>query len=151
MGHQLSLSLELILLLNWFLKHGKDRLRGFIKEALDGELSQSLENISDRDYIKKLDQLHDTVLDFIIFLEDALLDGLDEVDSVTRQGIAQRERHKIEPIMQVLESRTLDTRTLLLNVQKAKKQCDLPEQEVKQELFKKMLDNWDPTTNEPIN
>jgi len=141
MGHQLSLSLELILLLDWFLKHGKDRLRLLVNEALKSELATNLESINDRDYVKMLDELHDTVFDFIIFLEDTMVDGLDELDLISGlEGVSSR-RKKM----------ALDTKTLLLNVQQAKRQCNLPNQETEQELFKKLLEAWDPATNEPVN
>ena len=52
MGQQLSLSLELVLLLDWLLKNRKDTLHLLVKEAIEKDLAKRLNTISDGEYIK---------------------------------------------------------------------------------------------------
>lgn len=142
MSHQLSLSLELILLLDWFLKNGKKQLRFLVKKAAEKDLARDLENISDHDYVQMLDSLQDTVASFVVFLEDALLDCLEEIDADVGASLS---------VCSQLDSHALDTRTLWLSLQQTRKKRALPEQEVKQEFFKQLLKNWKPGTGEVVN
>ncbi|MBU1008271.1 hypothetical protein KKA53_04305 [Candidatus Dependentiae bacterium] len=148
MSHQLSLSLELILLLDWFLKHGKKQLRSLVKEAAKKNLANELEDISDRDYVRMLDGLQNTVADFVVFLEDSLLDSLDEVDADVCAWCAQ---DAMEPIIKVLDNNVLDPKTLWLSIQQTRKNRTLHEHEVKREFFRQILKNWKPPSSESVN
>ena len=80
MAHQLSLSFELILLFDWFLKEGQGRLQELVKEAVDKDIINKLDKVVDLD--ASPEALHRTVLDFIAFLEMMMMDELERRDVV---------------------------------------------------------------------
>jgi hypothetical protein len=147
MSQQLSLSFELILLFDWFLKEGRDTLRAVIKEAVANDISKRLENLDEEEYVAAMDQLHQTVLDFIQFLEETMSKELEtSVSSV-------HFKNKVEPLMQALDDKSIDSKTIWLSIQKTKKKflSDAKLDSVEQELLRELLKNWKPTSNEPVN
>ena len=74
MGHQLSLSFELICLLDWLLKNKTESLKRLITQAVNQDL---LENLGDAgDHLVMNNRLHQRVIEFVVFLEDELLKEL---------------------------------------------------------------------------
>jgi transcription termination factor NusB len=150
MSQQLSLSFELILLFDWFLKEGRKTLQSIVKEAVTKNISEKLENVDEGEYSEAMDQLHQTVLDFIQFLEETMSKELET--SVSSFNF----KDKIEPLMQSIDDKSIDSKTLWLSIQKTKKKFlqkpdDAKLDSVEQELLRELLKNWKPTSNEPVN
>ena len=134
MARQLSLSFELILLFKWFLKHGKNRLRLMIREAVDKDLAEQLEKIGDQEYAEMMLAMHDEVLDFVLFLEDELWDELE------RKNVS---------FNRVIDKEMLDEKMLLLGATKVQG-GDLVDKK-KEEILKKLLQSWKPESGETVN
>ena len=76
MGEQISLSLELIYLMDWLLKYRAGRLRLLVREAVENGVSLGVHEMSDREYAQELDQLNEVAVKFIFSLEDMLVKEL---------------------------------------------------------------------------
>ena len=86
MGHQLSLSFELVCLLDWLITHKKDDLSRLIKQAVDSDFTKGTSAVDtsavdtsavdtravhleeSEDDFAMLDMLYKKVIDFVLFL-----------------------------------------------------------------------------------
>ena len=127
MSTSFSLSLELVLLMDWLLKHEKKALNELIKKSLSSGLSKEIElyDTFTQEQLLDLDsemseELHSSILEFLMHMENKLLDGLDT------------------------KKPSLNTKDFLSIAPKINNQ--------KKDLaFSELLKNWTPKTNEPIN
>ncbi|MBX9831220.1 hypothetical protein K2X40_04655 [Candidatus Babeliales bacterium] len=89
MNTSLSLSFELIYLIGWLLKNEKQMLNTLIKNAIKKGLGQDLNAINPQDHSKVNEQLYNTLIDFLNFMEDSLLNNMDElqVDTKTEKAM----------------------------------------------------------------
>lgn len=158
MSASLSLSLELVLLMDWLLKHEKKPLQKLIKKVLKNGLEDEIDLI-DMFYQKKLldmdsdisQELHNSILDFLMSLEDMLVDGLKEKNSFEEKIFSQS--------LQMINKQKLDNKTIMLSLKKtndemieiSKNNSEKKHDKIKNTLFSELLKNWSPTTNEPIN
>lgn len=157
MSSSFSLSLELVLLMSWLLKNEKETLDKLIKKALKGGLEKEIDLIDtftqqellemDSDFSQ---ELHNSILDFLMYLEDMLLDGLDakEHDS---------DKKELSPALQKISKQKIDSKTVLLSLKHTNNQMSQAKKDknstknVNELLFSEILKNWIPKTNEPIN
>ncbi len=127
MSTSFSLSLELVLLMSWLLKHEKKALNELIKKSLKTGLIKEIElfdtftqeQLLDMDS-EMSDEFHNAILDFLMHMEKRLIDGLG-------------------PKRQLLENQNLLSISPKINTEK------------KDVLFYELLKNWNPKQNEPIN
>lgn len=167
MSAQISLSFELISLLNWLLRHEKTMLNNVIKHALERGFAEELEKIDLTAVATDNEELYNTVLDFLEYLEHSLIKNLESihVDNKTKDAIM--------PTLQKLEGDSLDHKTLWLSMQQTKarmlkakhvpaeqaKPALLTPEEARAEhnqhankiLFEQLLKNWKPTNKETMN
>ncbi|KKP22539.1 MAG: hypothetical protein SZ59_C0005G0004 [candidate division TM6 bacterium GW2011_GWF2_28_16] len=158
MATSFSLSLELVLLMSWLLKHKKSDLKKLIAKSLDQGLQQELDLIEtftqeellnvDSDFAE---ELHNSILEFLMHLEDTLLKELSKTTNSYKQ--------EISPMAQKLNTQKIDSRTVLLSLQNVNQLIEdknllkknKNNTEVTDILFSEILKNWVPKTNEPIN
>lgn len=165
MSYQLSLSFELICLMDWLLKNKGSKLKDLVKEAVDKQLADSLEKMSEHDYVKMASRMHDVVIDFVIFLEDMLIEELEGVSPDLNV------REKMFPAIKHMDIAKFDINAVWLSMQQAKikfmkkrqrhsgdiigakvaSKSKISDDDIKQELFKQLLKNWQPKGKEPVN
>ena len=155
MAHQLTLSFELICFLDWLTKNRDKNLCKLVKEAIDDGLFRDLQILSDEDSLSITQKLHAIVIDFVVFLEDVLLESLEDAFPKLHH------MEKIKSVLPLVDNEKLDDTFLWLSVQQAKwgkpigkksvAQDDQDDPEVAQEFFKQILKNWKPASNQPIN
>ncbi len=159
MSDTFSLSLELILLMNWLLKNDKTKFKALINDAMKDGLSGELEQIEDYEInLNDADFLHNTILDFLFFMEDTLVECLEEKDSDNHSG------EKLKPTLQKLNPGSIDLKTIWQSMLETKRQLKQekdkqvaqnaqknPGNEMKNMLLTKILKNWNPKGNEPVN
>jgi len=156
MAESFSLSLELICLMNWLLKHEKTKLRTLIEEALKNGFSEELSQIDlyETDDISNLNQLHTTILDFLVYLEDSLLETLEE------NVYTSNSTEKLNPTLQKINPQKVDPETIWRSMQQTSTQLTKTNQTTtpnqtqnkpEEVLLSKLLKNWNPETNEPVN
>lgn len=136
MGHQLSMSFELICLLDWLLKNKKDSLRKLIQEAVAADFIVSLEGEKN---VNLAERLHETVTDFIFAFEDILLAELS-------QGLQDSRASEVGGYDLV------DEETLTLRLQQVRNNANNKrDQAVERELVRRLLRRWKPTSSDPVN
>ena len=72
MGQQLSVSFELICLLDWLCNESREDLQKLVKKAINNGLGETLENMSEEDYLELLSRMQEIVVDFTNILEESM-------------------------------------------------------------------------------
>ena len=145
MSTSFSLSLELILLMNWLLENDKTKLKALIQETIKQGLYEELELSEEyQDKLNDTNFLHNTVSDFLLYLEDVLLECLEKND------VDNNCKEKLRPTLQKINNQAIDFKTVWLSINQAKAK-HTPKQDIKKELFSQLIKNWKPKENEPVN
>ncbi len=156
MASNFTLSIELIYLLEWLLEHEKTRLKGTIKKAIQNGLAQKLETAASPRIDLDNEQLQDTFLEFLIFLEQTLMETMEESDhNHTLRSDLAHTFHR-------LSLASVDPQTALsclheaeVALEKKTQQASAPahpsEDEMTQTLLTKFLKNWKPSKQDPVN
>ncbi len=152
MNANVSLSFELILLLNWLAKHEKTQLNNLVKHALENGFVQEIEKFSPDDYPKVTDQFYNSILEYLLFLEQALLKNL------TAMNVDEVANNAILPIIKKIDFENLDIKTLWISMQQTKAKISKKQKATDQEpdqinnlLFERLLKNWKPNKKSPLN
>lgn len=179
MTTQISLSFELICLINWLLKNETATLNSLVKNAIERGFAEELEKLEAQEQnmamnqsleqTEETDNLYNTLLDFLDFLEHSLIKNLEtmHVDHKTKDAIL--------PALQKIETDSLDLKTMWLSMQQTKarvskktgtkaarnhhnhdhKVVEKPQvtavQNPTEILFEQLIKNWKPTSKETIN
>ncbi|MCF7799972.1 hypothetical protein K9M16_03170 [Candidatus Babeliales bacterium] len=158
MDTNFSLSLELIYLMNWLLKNEKEKLKILINQSIKNGLSYEMEQL-DKITDNQIDpndnmQLHNTILDFLIFLEDTLVECLED------QELDTKSKERLNLSIQKILPQQVDIKTMWLSVQQTKEEISkikkvanksLGEEELRNTLLTQLIKNWNPKNNETIN
>lgn len=168
MSAQISLSFELVSLLNWLLRHEKTMLNTLVKHALERGFAEELDKIDPTTASTDGEELYNTVLDFLDHLEHTLIKNMESVH------VDNRTKEAIMPTLQKLEGDNLDQKTLWLSMQQTKALILKAQQAVPQKsmtdtavasqatpanhnqqaneiLFQQLLKNWKPNNKETMN
>lgn len=169
MSAQISLSFELISLLNWLLRHEKAMLNAMLKQALEHGFAEELEKLDAASLAStESEELYNTVLDFLEYLEQSLIKNLETI------SVDNKTKDAIMPTLQKLEADSLDHKTLWLSMQQTKarmlkaKQCATEKQQpqaiaaeaakdtkhtehANKILFEQLLKNWKPNNKDVMN
>lgn len=155
MNSTLSLSIELIYLMGWLLKNEKSKLSALVKQAMQDGLAYDLEKLNSMDHEDVSEHLHKTVLNFLSYMEETLVDNLEELDAGHDAQV------ELLPSMNNLAQDNLNDNTLFVSMQRAKadiqkeiesgKATAINPDHAKQLLFKHILENWKPNNEEILN
>jgi hypothetical protein len=152
----LSLSLELVYLINWLLKNDVSTLNNIILNAIKNGLAKDLEEIEHKDLENLPNDLYYSFFKFIRLLEDLLQNNLENLYLEEKsEGNLQRIVRKIKASNfddQTLQSGLHDTKLELAKIDKrvAIKRSIL-NQETNEILFTKLLKNWIPEKTDLCN
>ena len=143
MATSLSLSLELLLLIDWLLKNDETKLKALIEDAIRNGFLDELDQV---DTLEKnpteLNDLHSAIIEFLMLMEDLLLETLEEKE------LDYKTKEKLDATLQKINpANNLDIRAAWQSIQKTKTQ----KSDTQQMLFTQMLKNWKPKHNEPVN
>lgn len=151
MSTQISLSFELICLLSWLLKNEQAMLNSLVKHAIEKGFAEEIGKIDEDDYLKVSDQLYDTVIDFLDFLEKTMIKNLETIQ------VDHKTKDVILPTLQKIEAGSLDFKTIWLSMQQTKARVNkgqaIPENlsNPTEILFERLLKNWKPNNKETLN
>lgn len=153
MTTQISLSLELMCLINWLVKNEKTLLNSLVKQAVAHGLIDELQQLDQVDPQHAADELYLTIFDFLDHLEQALIKNLEtvQVDIKTKDAIL--------PSLQKIEGSSLDFKTMWQSMQQTKARISKKNansltphiKNPKDILFEEILKNWKPNKKETIN
>ena len=142
MPTSLSLSLELLLLIDWILKNEPTKLKLLIEDALQNGFLDEIDQIEDIEKDStQVNDLHSAIIDFLMLMEDLLLETLEEKDSDIKA------KEKLDATLQKINPASMDFKTVWHSLQQNKdKKAD-----VEKTIFTQLLKNWKPKVNEPVN
>lgn len=152
-----SLSLELIYLMNWLLKNEKTHIKKLVGKAIENGFLNELEQIENYDNASvDINFLHNTILDFLIFLENTLLEKLN------KEEMSITSKEKLKKTLQKINPHKIDMKTIWLSMQQTKSKTLQQEKnnstnienqlnqndQLKRVLFAQLLKNWSPKKND---
>lgn len=151
--NNISLSFELICLMSWLIKNEKKGVKALIKLALDNGFADGLDAMGDGDSNQMPEHLYTTVTDFLLYLEQTLLQELNKPEVNPQLDLLPT----VKKIDGELDGATLwqsmqQTRKELNRLQLSQPQQDSTSKREAEKLFlKTMLKNWNLTEEEIIN
>jgi len=146
---QFAISYELIYLLKWILDNDTSKLKKIVSKSLSSGLKERLE---DRNYFSNdeneniLEDIHQTILEFFVTMEDILLEALSE------EAIKKALEQDLIPDIEKIDSTICDDATVRFSVEKATSKIDKnPKADPKDLLFKELLKRWKPNKKKILN
>lgn len=136
----LTVSHELLLLLQWLITHEEKKLQNIIKKAMKSGLHLELDNHSKHKTDAISSNLSETVSDFFSLLEDCLTEVVDN-------NISHNQHQKMVPALDKIDSTVCDSTIIQSSLEKASTEfAKNPERNAHEILFHELLKNWKPDT-----
>lgn len=144
MEGDIVLSFELLVLVNWLMQNEKQMLNNLIKHALKNGLDQEFEKISSTDNIEVNEQFYTTIISFLLFMEDSLIECLSHIK------INKDTQDDILPVLKKIDMRNINVKPTFSVAKKSKAQ-NISTEETKDVLFQQILKSWKPNKNDLMN
>ncbi len=137
----LTVSYELLYLLQWLLENEPEKLKKLITGSLNSGLSEHIKNAS-KEAETSPEEMQYSIIDFLVFLESLLHESLHE------ERLKKIVEKKMMPALDNIDGQECDQATLDFSVEKASSKFEKHPNENPQEiLFKELLKCWKPTKN----
>jgi hypothetical protein len=135
---QLTLSYELLYLLQWIIENEQETLKVFIQEAVRRQ--QAAERAQkEQVYYAHDDELQQNIVDFFAVLDAVLYEAIEE------ESVFKAVQKNLMPSLNQIDSNACDTDTIQSSVDEATAHLDAhPEQNAKDVLYKELLKQWEP-------
>lgn len=143
-GGEIVLSFELLVLINWLMQNERQMLNNLIKHALKNGLAQEFEKISDMDNIEVNEQFYTTIISFLLFMEDGLVQNLSQIK------ISKDTHDDIFPVLKKIDMKDINIKPIFSGV-KQSQTASVDTEETKNVLFHQILKNWKPNKNDLLN
>ncbi len=145
-NNQLTISYELLYLMQWLLENEPERLKKLIVQALHKGLKEEMQKAAKDNVLTTNEDLHYSVVDFLTLLESLLQEAISE------QALKAMNEKKLMPAIDHLDSKEYDESIIQSSVEKASHRFETHPQENPQEvLFKELLKNWKPDKKSAVN
>lgn len=137
-AEQLTLSYELLYLLQWLIEQDQETLKVFLQEAV--RRKQAADRMQkEHAYFAHDEELQETIVDFFAVLDTLLYEAM-EVESVNKAL-----QKNLMPSLNQIDSTACDTGTIQSSVDEATAHLDEhPEHNAKDVLYKELLKQWEP-------
>lgn len=135
---QLTLSYELLYLVQWIIENEQETLKVFIQEAVRRQ--QAAEHAQkEQVYYAHDDELQQNIVDFFAVLDAVLYEAIEE------ESVYKAVQKNLMPSLNQIDSNACDTDTIQSSVYEATAHLDAhPEQNAKDVLYKELLKQWEP-------
>lgn len=138
-NNQLTISYELLYLMQWLLENEPERLKKLIVQALHKGLKEEMQKAVKNKTLTTNEELQYSVVDFLTLLESLLQEAINEQ---TLKNIAEK---KLMPALDHIDGKECDSSMVQSSIEKASSRLETHPQENPQELlFKELLKNWKP-------
>ncbi len=139
-NNQLSLSYELLFLLQWLLDQEPERLKGLISYALSHGLKENLKEGAKIADLQTSEELQYTIVDFLKLLEALLQEALAE------QAMKTIMEKKLMPAIDQIDNKACDEATVQFSIEKASSRLERnPTANPQEILFNELLKCWKPS------
>jgi hypothetical protein len=137
--NQLTVSYELLYLIQWLLENESDGLKKLIDQALHNGLKHDLQVATNSD-LQNTEDVQYSIVDFLALLETLLH------ESISEQNMQRIMEKKLMPAIDNIDSKECDKATVDFSVEKATSKIESnPEQNPQDILFQELLKCWKPT------
>lgn len=145
-NNQLTISYELLYLMQWLLENEPERLKKLIVQALHKGLKEEMQKAAKENITTTNEDLHYSVVDFLTLLESLLQEAISE------QTLKAVNEKKLMPALDHIDAKECDSDMVQSSVEKASHRFENHPQENPQELlFKELLKNWKPDKKSAVN
>lgn len=136
--NQLTVSYELLYLVQWLLENESDALKKLINHALENGLKQDLQTAINSE-LKNTEDIQYSIVDFLALLETLLHENISE------QNMRRIMEKKLMPAIDNIDNKECDKATVDFSVEKATSKIENnPEQNPQEILFQELLKCWKP-------
>ena len=137
--NQLTVSYELLYLVQWLLENESGELKKLINQALENGLKQDLQTAVNSE-LKSAEDIQYSIVDFLALLETLLHENISE------QNMKRIMEKKLMPAIDNIDSKECDKATVDFSVEKATSKIESnPEENPQDILFQELLKCWKPT------
>ena len=142
---QLTLSHELLALVQWLVEHDTEKIKKLISRAVSGGLKDKINRQKTDNNEQALEEAQNNIMDFFSLLEVLLAESLHE--NMVQRAVEQ----KLMPAVEQIDATQCDDATIRLSVEKATTQLNLKPQANPQEvLFQELLKRWKPNKKQAM-
>ncbi len=136
--NQLTVSYELLYLVQWLLEHESEALKKLISHALENGLKQDLQTAVNSE-LKSTEDIQYSIVDFLALLETLLQENISE------QNMKRIMEKKLMPAIDNIDNKECDKATVDFSVEKATSKIENnPEGNPQEILFQELLKCWKP-------
>lgn len=136
--NQLTVSYELLYLVQWLLENESDALKKLINHALENGLKQDLQTAINSE-LKSSEDIQYSIVDFLALLETLLHENISE------QNMKRIMEKKLMPAIDNIDNKECDKATVDFSVEKATSKIENnPEKNPQEILFQELLKCWKP-------
>lgn len=137
--NQLTVSYELLYLMQWLLEHEPAQLKKLIVQALRTGLKENIQSTESAE-LRNTDDIQYSIVDFLALLETLLHEAINE------ENMKRIMEKKLMPAIDQIDNQECDQATVDFSVEKASSKLENNPQANPQEvLFKELLKCWKPT------
>lgn len=138
-ANQLTLSYELLYLMQWLVENEPEKLKALVALALRNGLQDKLKNINILTGQGMAEEMQYNIIDFLGLLEGFVHEVMNE------QTMKYIKEKKLMPAIDHIDSKTCDDATVQFSIEKAHSKLDRnPESNPQELLFKELLRCWKP-------
>ncbi|HEB41443.1 MAG TPA: hypothetical protein ENI08_00295 [Candidatus Dependentiae bacterium] len=142
---QLTISYELLYLLQWLIEYDDSRLKQMITRALNQGLRKEMQKTEKSNEL--VDEMcYHTIIDFFELMEELLAESIEE-------HIEKKAREKnLMPAIDQIDSTVCDDATMLFSIERTTTKIENdPNINPKEQLFKELLRSWKPHNKNTMN
>jgi hypothetical protein len=145
-NNQLTISYELLYLMQWLLENEPERLKKLIVQALHKGLKEEMQQALKNKALATNEELQYSVVDFLTLLESLLQEAINE------QALKTIAEKKLMPALDHIDGNICNSSMVQSSIEKASNRLESHPQENPQEiLFKELLKNWKPDKKAKLN
>lgn len=143
---QLTVSYELLCLLQWLMEYEADKLKKIVAKALDKGLHKQVLHKDQAQHIQSTDDIQRIISDFFATLE------LLFIETIQEQDMKKIIENNLLPALNRIDSRLCDDATVRISAEKASAtNHDGSVHQAQEVLFQEILRHWKPTKKTVIN